>query len=55
MEQTMGNESHKPQSGDRNLDYVAREDAKVQKKRDKEIAEGEKKTDEAVKRDEGIR
>jgi len=33
----MANKHHKPQSGDRNLDYVADQDKPQQEKRDKEI------------------
>lgn len=51
----MKEEQHKPQSGDRNLNYVAKKDKSAQDKRDKKIAEGEEKMDEASKRDEGIR
>jgi hypothetical protein len=51
----MQDESHKPQSGDRNLDYVARDDAKLQKKREKQKAEDDKRTEDVVKRDEGVR
>lgn len=46
---------HRPQSGDRNNDYVSKNDEPQQKKRDKDVAEGEKKMDELGKRDEGIR
>ena len=51
----MSDKSHKPQSGDRNLDYVAKDDAKAQKERDKKTAEGEKAVEKDVKRNEGIR
>jgi hypothetical protein len=51
----MADQNHKPQSGDRNLNYVAKQDKPQQDKRDKKIKEGEEKMDEASKRDEGIR
>lgn len=51
----MANQDHKPQSGDRNLNDVAKKDKAAQDKRDKEIEDGEKKMDDAAKRDEGIR
>jgi hypothetical protein len=51
----MADQNHKPQSGDRNLDYVAEQDKPQQDKRDKEIEKGEEKMDEASKRDEGVR
>lgn len=51
----MADQNHKPQSGDRNLNYVANDDKAPQEKRDKAIKEGEEKMDEASKRDEGIR
>jgi hypothetical protein len=51
----MADQNHKPQSGDRNLDYVAEQDKPQQDKRDKAIKEGEEKMDDATKRDEGIR
>jgi hypothetical protein len=51
----MADQHHKPQSGDRNLDYVAKQDKPAQDKRDKKIEQGEKKMDEASKRDEGVR
>ena len=51
----MADQNHKPQSGDRNLDYVAEQDKPQQDKRDKAIKEGEEKMDNATKRDEGIR
>lgn|GEM_PF-1975331 len=46
---------HRPQSADRNDNYVMKLDKPAQKKRDKKAAEGEKKMDELSKRDEGIR
>lgn len=46
---------HRPQSADRNDNYVAKLDKPAQKKRDKKIAEGEKKMDELGKRDQRIR
>lgn len=46
---------HRPQSGDRNNDYVANNDKPQQEKRDREVKEGEEKMDEISKRDEGIR
>ena len=51
----MADQNHKPQSGDRNLNYVAKNDKPAQDKRDAKIKEGEKKMDKASKRDEGIR
>ncbi|MGF6492221.1 hypothetical protein ABIE56_000374 [Luteibacter sp. 621] len=54
-ENPMADQNHKPQSGDRNLDYVAKQDKPQQDSRDKKIKEGEKKMDDASKRDEGIR
>jgi hypothetical protein len=51
----MADQNHKPQSGDRNLNYVANNDKPQQDKRDKAIKEGEEKMDEASKRDEGVR
>jgi hypothetical protein len=51
----MADQNHKPQSGDRNLNYVADKDKPAQDKRDKAIKEGEEKMDKASKRDEGIR
>jgi hypothetical protein len=51
----MADQNHKPQSGDRNLNYVAKQDKPQQDKRDKKIKEGGEKMDEASKRDEGIR
>lgn len=46
---------HRPQSGDRNNNYVAENDRPVHKQRDKKIEEGEKKMDDLSKRDEGVR
>jgi hypothetical protein len=51
----MADQEHKPQSGDRNLDSVAKQDKPQQDQRDKAIREGEEKMDKASKRDEGIR
>lgn len=51
----MADQNHKPQSGDRNLNYVANQDKTQQDKRDKKIEEGEKNMDDASKRDEGVR
>jgi hypothetical protein len=51
----MADQNHKPQSGDRNLDYVAKQDKPAQDERDKAIEKGEEKMDKASKRDEGIR
>jgi hypothetical protein len=51
----MADQTHKPQSGDRNLDSVAKQDKPAQEKRDKEIEKGEEKMDKASKRAEGIR
>jgi len=51
----MADQNHKPQSGDRNLNKVARQDKPQQDKRDKAIKEGEEKMDKASKRDEGVR
>lgn len=47
--------THRPQSGDRNNNYVAEQDRPGQKDRDKKIKEGEKKSEDLRKRDEGIR
>jgi hypothetical protein len=52
---TMADQNHKPQSGDRNLDYVAKQDKPLQDQRDKKIEKGEEKMDEASKRDEAVR
>lgn len=54
-EETMADQNHKPQSGERNLDYVAKQDKPPQDRRDRKIREGEKKMDEASKRDAGVR
>lgn len=51
----MQDQVHKPQSGDRNQNEVAKGDKATQDKRDKAIQEGEEKMDDASKRDEGIR
>lgn len=51
----MADQNHKPQSGDRNLDYVAKQDKPAQDERDEAIEKGEEKMDKASKRDEGIR
>lgn len=51
----MADQNHKPQSGDRNLNDVAKKDKPQQDRRDEAIEEGEKKMDEASKRDEGVR
>jgi hypothetical protein len=51
----MADQNHKPQSGDRNLSYVAKQDKPAQERRDQKIKEGGKATDDAAKRDEGIR
>jgi hypothetical protein len=51
----MADQDHKSQSGDRNLNDVAKQDKPQQDRRDKAIADGEEKMDEASKRDEGIR
>jgi len=51
----MADQNHKPQSGDRNLDYVAKQDKPQQDKRDKAIKEGEERMDDAAKRNEGVR
>jgi hypothetical protein len=51
----MADQNHKPQSGDRNLDYVAKQDKPLQDKRDTKIEKGEEKMDKASKRDEGVR
>ena len=51
----MADQNHKPQSGDRNLDYVAKQDKPQQDNRDKGIEKGEEKMDNASKRDEGVR
>jgi hypothetical protein len=54
-ENLMGDQDHQPQSGDRNLSYVAKKDKPQQERRDKKIEQGEEKMDKASKRDEGIR
>jgi len=46
---------HRPQSGDRNDNYVAENDRPGQKDRDRKIKEGEEKMEKVRKRDEGIR
>jgi hypothetical protein len=46
---------HRPQSGDRNNNYVAEGDQPVHKDRDRKIKEGEEKMDKLRKRDEGVR
>ena len=51
----MADQNHQPQSGDRNLNYVAKQDKPQQDKRDNEIAKGEEEMDKAAKREEGIR
>ncbi|SEM19311.1 hypothetical protein SAMN02800694_0127 [Luteibacter sp. UNCMF331Sha3.1] len=51
----MADQTHKPQSGDRNDNDVANQDKPQQDKRDKAIKEGEEKMDKASKRDEGVR
>jgi hypothetical protein len=51
----IADQEHKPQSGDRNLTSVAKQDKPHQDQRDKAIKEGEDKTDEASKRNEGVR
>lgn len=51
----MADQNHKPQSGDRNLDYVAKKDKAAQDTRDRKIEQGERKMDDLSKRDEGIR
>jgi hypothetical protein len=51
----MADQNHKPQSGDRNLNYVAKQDKPAQEQRDKAIQQGEEKMDKASKRDEGVR
>lgn len=51
----MTDKNHKPQSGDRNVNYLAHQDTLQQEKRDKAKKEGEEKMDKASKRDEGIR
>lgn len=51
----MADQEHKVQSGDRNLNYVAKQDKPQQDKRDAKIQKGEKKMDKASKRDEGVR
>lgn len=47
--------THRPQSGDRNNNYVAKNDQPVHKDRDKKIEKGEQKMEKLRKRDEGIR
>lgn len=51
----MADQNHQPQSGDRNLNYVAKKDKPQQERRDKKIEQGEEKMDKASERDEGIR
>lgn len=51
----MADQNHKPQSGDRNLNYVAKQDKPQQDRRDKKIEQGEEKMDKVSKRDEGVR
>jgi len=46
---------HRPQSGDRNNNYVAEGDQPVHKDRDRKIKEGEEKMEKLRKRDEGVR
>lgn len=46
---------HRPQSGDRNNNYVAEGDQAVHKDRDRKIKEGEEKMEKLRKRDEGVR
>ena len=46
---------HRPQSGDRNNNYVAEGDQPVHNDRDRKIKEGEEKMEKLRKRDEGIR
>jgi hypothetical protein len=54
-ERRMADQDHKPQSGDRNLNRVAKQDKPAQDRRDQKIKEGEEVMDDAAKRDEGIR
>jgi hypothetical protein len=54
-ENLMADQNHQPQSGDRNLNYVAEKDKPQQESRDKEIEQGEERMHKASKRDEGIR
>jgi hypothetical protein len=54
-ENLMADQNHQPQSGDRNLNYVAKKDKPQQERRDKKIEQGEEKMDKASERDEGIR
>lgn len=51
----MADQEHKPQSGDRNLDYVSKHDKPQQEHREKETRKGEEAMDDASKRDEGVR
>ncbi|HEY4293058.1 hypothetical protein [Luteibacter sp.] len=46
---------HRPQSGDRNGNYVAEKDQPGQKDRDRKIEKGEKEMEDRRERDEGIR
>jgi hypothetical protein len=46
----MADQIHKPQSGDRSLDYVAKQDKPLQDERDKKIEKGEEKIDKASKK-----
>jgi hypothetical protein len=48
-------QNHKPQSGDRNFDYMAKQDKPEQNKRDKAIEKDKEKMDGASKRGEGVR
>jgi len=51
----MADQTHKPQSGDRNLNYVAKKDKPQQDSRDEAIEKGEEKMVKTSKRDEGVR
>lgn len=48
-------QDHKPQSGDRNNDYVAKNDKPQQVKDGKAAEEGERKMDKLSKREQGVR
>lgn len=49
----MADQEHKPQSGDRNNDYVARDDKPQQVKDGKATEEGERKADELSRQEQG--
>ncbi|MDF4003535.1 hypothetical protein [Luteibacter sahnii] len=51
----MPDQTHPPQSGDRNVNAVARRDKPLQDKLARDQKKGEKKMDDASKRDQGVR